>query len=76
MSINDPLRIEPYKGRFIVCRGPETFYNEETREIITHETVDDAKAWAYVNQGTIPLWDDQAPESFANLPLFQDVESE
>ena len=77
MSINDPLRIEPHKGEFIVCRGPETFYDPETREIITHETADDAKAWAYVHLGTIPLWDDQVSvsESLVNLPLFQDGES-
>lgn len=45
MSINDPLRIEPYKEEFIVCQGPETFYDPETREIITHETEDDAREW-------------------------------
>lgn len=45
MGINDPLRVAPYKDGFIVCRGPETFYDPETREIITHETQNDAREW-------------------------------
>lgn len=56
MSINDPLVIEAYKDGYLVCRGKETWYDDE-RRIIVHETVDDAKAWAFANLGAIPLWE-------------------
>jgi len=61
VSINDPLEIDRWHDLFIIKRGKETFYDNE-RNMITFETVDDAKAWAYAALGTIPLWEGEENE--------------
>ncbi len=50
-----PLVTKPQGDKFIVTRGDDPYNDPATEEPLTFDTVDEAKAWAYVTLGAIPL---------------------
>jgi hypothetical protein len=60
MSIGDPLRLryQTKRNTWIVCRGRETFYDDD-RYLIEHETPEAAIAWSEAELGETPLMPDE-----------------
>lgn len=75
MSINDPVLIQFHfkKKNYILTRGRETFYDPDTRELISFKTVAEARSWSIAKLGVDPSYGvsiDQPEEPVEELPLF------
>jgi hypothetical protein len=78
MSINDPIVVEynPRRRKYILTRGPETFYDDD-RRMIEFSTLTLAMEYALARFGVVPPLKGEAHDDNAGpgdgedqLPLF------
>ena len=59
MSITDPIELDMWHDLFVIAQGPEVWYDPETRELLTFESEEEAKAFVYASLGVIPQLRDE-----------------